>query len=222
LLVPAGAVLRAGESPAFDPNPLPVNPDQNIRIEIANGFHLGLVRRGDEPALLDHFADPEIGKNLLALPFPYTAADADWWVRHCEEHLNQEQTTFALRSPTGYLIGGIGIVGTWAPGDHCAEFGYWLASSFRGLGLMAHTIRSFSDHAFQRLGVHRLYATPFPFNRASHRALEKAGFEREGVLRDHHRKQGAYIDAIVYGRLADSVAKAETPASSEHQASPLR
>jgi len=41
-------------------------------------------------------------------------------------------------------------------------------------------------------------------NLASHRALEKAGFQREGLLRHHHFKQGIYLDAIVYGRISDS------------------
>jgi hypothetical protein len=35
-------------------------------------------------------------------------------------------------------------------------------------------------------------------------ALEKAGFQREGLLRHHHLKQGIYLDAIVYGRISDS------------------
>ena len=183
--------------------------EKNIRIEISDGIHLSLVRRGDAPAFVKHFTDPEISNNLLALPFPYTEADADWWVGHCEEHLNQTQTTFALRSPSGDLIGGIGVVGVWTEGDHSAEFGYWLAQPFRGQGLMPRAISSFSEHAFQQLRVHRLYATPFSFNSASHRSLEKAGFEREGLLRHYHCKQGTYIDAIIYGRISNVTAKTE-------------
>jgi RimJ/RimL family protein N-acetyltransferase len=63
---------------------------------------------------------------------------------------------------------------------HSAEFGYWLAQSYRGRGLMPRVIRTFSDYAFQELRIHRLFATPFSSNLASHRALEKAGFQREG------------------------------------------
>jgi hypothetical protein len=36
--------------------------------------------RADKAAYLEHFADPEIAHNLLAIPFPYTEADADWWL----------------------------------------------------------------------------------------------------------------------------------------------
>jgi len=45
-------------------------------------------------------------------------------------------TNFALRAPSGYLIGAIGVVGALSPDAHSAEFGYWLAQSYRGHGLM--------------------------------------------------------------------------------------
>jgi RimJ/RimL family protein N-acetyltransferase len=70
--------------------------------------------------------------------------------------------------------------------------------------LQPRAIRTFCDYAFQQLRIHRLFATPFSSNLASHRALEKAGFQREGLLRHHHLKQGTYLDAIVYGRISES------------------
>ncbi len=181
-----------------------MNEPQDLRLEMTEGFHLGLISRADKATFVEHLADPEIAQNLLALPFPYTEADADWWINHCEQSLNAQLTTFAFRDPSGFLIGGIGIVGPWSAGDHKAEFGYWLAKSCRGRGLMPRAIRCFASHAFGRLGIHRLYATPFSSNLASHRALEKAGFQREGLLRHHHSKQGAFIDAILYARLAEA------------------
>src|SRR2546430_10147668 len=133
-----------------------------------------------------------------------TEADADCWVDRCEQSIGSPMTNFALRTPSGYLIGAIGVVGALSADAHSAEFGYWLAQSYRGRGLMPRVIRTFSDYAFQELRIHRLFATPFSSNLASHRALEKAGFQREGLLRHHHLKQGIYLDAIIYGRISDS------------------
>ena len=73
---------------------------------------------------------------------------------------------------------------------------------------MSRAIGTFSAYAFQQLQVHRLYATPFSSNLASQRALEKAGFQREGLLKDYHFKQGIYLDAIIYGRISESHGKA--------------
>jgi len=40
------------------------------------GCTSGRIVRADKAAYLEHFADPEIAQNLLAIPFPYTEADA--------------------------------------------------------------------------------------------------------------------------------------------------
>jgi RimJ/RimL family protein N-acetyltransferase len=183
---------------------LPVNEGKSTRLELADGFYLSPIVRGDKAAYLEHFTDPEIAQNLLAIPFPSTEADADWWLDHCEESVGSPTTNFALRAPSGYLIGAIGLVGALSVDAHSAEFGYWLAKSYRQHGLMPRVTCTFSDYALQQLRIHRLFATPFSSNLASHRALEKAGFQREGLLRHHHLKQGTYLDAIVYGRISDS------------------
>ena len=181
-----------------------MNESKSIRLEVADGLYLSRIVRADKAAYLEHFADPEIAQNLLAIPFPYTEADADWWLDYCEQSVGSPTTNFALRVSSGYLIGAIGVVGALSPEAHSVEFGYWLAQSYRGRSLMPHAIRTFSDYVFQQLRIHRLFATPFSSNLASHRALEKAGFQREGLLRHHHLKGGIYLDAVIYGRNSDS------------------
>jgi len=181
-----------------------VNENKDIRLEVGDGFYLSPIVRSDKAAYLEHFADPEIARNLLAIPFPYTETAADWWLDRCEKSAHLPMTNFALRAPSGYLIGAIGLVNELPADAHSAEFGYWLAQSYRGRGLMPRVICRFSEYAFQHLQIHRLFATPFSSNLASHRALEKADFEREGLLRHHHLKQGTYFDAIIYARISES------------------
>ena len=173
---------------------------KDIRLEVTDGFYLSPIVRADKAAYLEHFADPQIARNLLVLPFPYTEADADWWLDRCERSRGLPMTNSALRAPSGYPIGAIGVVGAMSAEAHSAEFGYWLAQAYRGRGLMPRVIRTFSAYAFEQLRIRRLFATPFSSNVASRRALEKAGFQCEGLLNHHHLKQGAYIDAIIYGR----------------------
>jgi len=172
-------------------------------IELAGGFHLTRIRRGDRDAFVEHLADPEIARNTLAIPFPYTETNADYWVDRCEKEARDPEILFALREPQGRLIGEIGVVGEFPADTYRAEFGYWIAKPYRGRGLMPRAIDSFAVYAFQTLGLHRLFATPFASNLASQRALEKAGFQREGLLRQHYRKDGHYVDVAVYGRIAD-------------------
>jgi [ribosomal protein S5]-alanine N-acetyltransferase len=173
------------------------------RIQMSDGFYLSRIVRADKGAYMKHFTDPEIARNTLAIPFPYTEADADWWLNQCEKHACDPEKIFAIREPSGYLVGAIGIAGDLPSKSREAEFGYWLAKPYRGRGLMAGAIVAFASHAFQRLGFHRLYATPFAPNVASQHVLEKAGFQREGLLRQHHLKNGIYLDAVLYQRFRE-------------------
>lgn len=170
----------------------------SLRLEIGDGFYLSRITRADKPAYLQHFADPDIAANLLFVPFPYTEADADWWVDNCEKHACDPEVRFAIREASGFLIGAISIVGELPQGADRAEFGYWLAKEQRGHGLMPRVIRVFADYSHTQLGLRCLFATPFANNTSSHRALEKAGFLRRASLPAHHRKNGADIDAVLY------------------------
>ena len=104
-----------------------MNEGKSIRLEVADGFYLSPIVRADKAAYLEHFSDPEIAQNLLAIPFPYTEEDADWWLDRCEQSVGSPTTNFAFRAPSGYLIGAIGVVGPLSVDAHSAEIGYWLA-----------------------------------------------------------------------------------------------
>ena len=169
-------------------------------IAISPQFYLSPIRQGDQDAYQHHFTDPTIAKNMLRLPYPYTVDNANWWIQHRESNAKNPETYFAIRrSSDGYLIGAIGT--DFDMNDktkHAADFGYWLSKEYRGQGLMALVIKAFARHSFDKLGIHRLQANIFASNEVSGRALTKAGFVKEGLLRHYYCKDGEYIDAISY------------------------
>jgi hypothetical protein len=75
-----------------------VNESKSIRLEVTDEFYLSPIVRTDKAAYLEHFADPEIARNLLGIPFPYTEADADWWLDRSEQSIGSPMTNFALRT----------------------------------------------------------------------------------------------------------------------------
>ena len=174
------------------------------RLEIGEGFHLAPVRPDDKAAYLKHFADPEIGRMLLAVPVPYTEKDADSWIAHRLSNAREREIQFGIRRADGFLIGGIGLVEERSTAIYRGEIGYWLAREYRGRGLMPRAIRVFADYAFRELQLHKLSATTYPFNPSSSRALEKAGFSFEGRLRQHVRSRNGveYYDALVFGLIS--------------------
>jgi RimJ/RimL family protein N-acetyltransferase len=85
-----------------------------------------------------------------------------------------------------------------------AEAGYWLGSQYWRRGIATAALERICQYAFEQLGLLRVYATPLVWNAASFRVLEKAGFNREGIMRNASIKDGVVIDMALYARLANT------------------
>ena len=73
-----------------------------------------------------------------------------------------------------------------------------------GRGFATEAIRVAAQHAFQYMGVEKLWAGCYAPNVASIRAFERAGFVREGHLHRHWRLAGnEFVDGILLGRVKD-------------------
>lgn len=153
----------------------------------------------DHEMLQSYANNRKIWLNLRDLfPHPYTIEHARWWIEHSSQE-NPERN-FAIASAEG-PIGGIGLI--FGDGVHrwVAELGYWLAEPYWGRGIMTGTVSALTEYALEKLPLNRIYAEPFANNLASARVLEKAGFQREGVLRSSVVKDGEILDQILFARL---------------------
>ena len=83
--------------------------------------------------------------------------------------------------------------------------GVGLAAGFRGRGYGSEAQRQIVRYLFAHTQVNRIEATTEITNVAEQRALEKAGFTREGVLRGTAFRQGRWHDQIIYSVLRDEV-----------------
>ena len=73
----------------------------------------------------------------------------------------------------------------------------------RGRGLGTWMAERACEVAFGELGLHRLELDVYSFNPRAERAYEKAGFRREGVLRDAVRDGEGYADDILMAILEE-------------------
>jgi len=76
--------------------------------------------------------------------------------------------------------------------------GYWIAEEFWGKGFVTEAI---TRHAFDNLGLIRVFARVFANNTGSIRVLEKAGYEREGYFKNAIIKEGVILDQLQYAKL---------------------
>jgi RimJ/RimL family protein N-acetyltransferase len=173
---------------------------------VNDAVHLSEFDARDKAALIEHLNDQDIHAKLLRVPYPYTAGDADEWLEIVAKRTQQQgrPVNFAIRDRGGVLIGGCGYNDIDVGKSHKAELGYWLAKSRWGQGIMSDVVRRLCRYGFEELGLVKVTAHVFTGNPASARVLEKCGFVREGLLRQHFKKGGDLLDVWLYANFAPS------------------
>jgi aminoglycoside 6'-N-acetyltransferase len=83
------------------------------------------------------------------------------------------------------------------------EIGVTIAPAQRGRGYGAEAQRLLVAYLFATYPIARVQATTDITNIAEQRALERAGFTREGVLRQAQFRNGTWHDMVMYSKLRD-------------------
>lgn len=155
------------------------------------------------PDVAKYANNPKIAANLRdVFPWPYTAADADWFVHDC---MARDGQGFLFRAIVkgGEAVGSISVSQGSDVYRRSGELGYWLAEPFWGRGYMTWAVREMCRTAFEGLDIVRVCAQPYACNVGSRRVLEKAGFTLEGTLRQSVYKSGRMHDSCIYALLRE-------------------
>ena len=97
---------------------------------------------------------------------------------------------------TGTWLGELAI-NDWSPDDHSCNFRIALAPAGRDRGFGTEATRLIIDHVFTNLPIHRISLDVFDFNPRAAHVYERAGFVREGLLRDTLHWDGEYHSSIM-------------------------
>ncbi|MDN3581740.1 GNAT family N-acetyltransferase [Mucilaginibacter flavus] len=163
----------------------------------APGFILRELRLEDAAALQKQADNPRIACFLFdRFPSPYTLTDAIDFIRL--RMADEIQTKFAIVI-NDELAGVIGIDFREDIYRKAPLIGYWLGEQYWGEGIMTKAVKLVVDYAFTNLDIERLQAGILGNNPASMRVLEKAGFKKEGILRNGIVKKSVILDEHVYG-----------------------
>jgi [ribosomal protein S5]-alanine N-acetyltransferase len=98
---------------------------------------------------------------------------------------------------------GVGQIGLWLQNIHYgrASVGYWVAGPARGRQVAGSAIAALTRWAHGELAIPRLELYVEPWNTGSIRTAERAGFQREGLLRSWQQVGSERKDMYIYGRL---------------------
>jgi RimJ/RimL family protein N-acetyltransferase len=156
---------------------------------------------GDAPSLARHADNRKIWLQVRdRFPHPYTLEAAESWVTLAPAA--DPETQFAIEV-NGEAAGGIGVFLQQDVERYSAEIGYWLGEAYWNRGITTAAVRRFTDYAFDRFGLCRLYANVFETNPGSCRVLERAGYQLVGRLRQSAVKEGQVLDGFLYAALRE-------------------
>ena len=109
------------------------------------------------------------------LPYPYTEADADWWLGMVAENDGKEGVWRAIVAD-GQIVGSISVERMADENRAAGSIGYMILTPFWSQGIGTEAVRKICGMAFQELALERIIGEVFPENLASARVLEKMAF----------------------------------------------
>ena len=152
---------------------------------------------GDADAVVKACSDPETQHWLDFLPRPYGLDDALTFIGNGRADWESGRAAvFAIGdATTGGLLGAIAV-------QEISEgrpfVGYWVGPWARGRGVATRAARLVGRWAIRGLGLPRLELQAEPGNIGSLRVAERAGFVREGVLRNYLDGREGRTDCVVF------------------------
>jgi RimJ/RimL family protein N-acetyltransferase len=159
-------------------------------------------RESDVPQLVEAANDPEIPV-WTAAPAPYTEADARAWVRGEPVAVEPpgDRVSFAVASADddSQLLASMSIMRIFRGGT--GEIGYWVAPWARAKGVATRAVRLLARWSFGEFELRRIELVIAVENTGSNRVAEKAGFTREGVLRQYRENKGVWRDHCMWSLL---------------------
>lgn len=145
--------------------------------------------------------DPYIPR-IGSLPPNATDAQAREWVDHQRSSVERGAGFSFTIVDTGSDTP-VGNCGVWLRelSNGRASAGYAVAPPYRGRGLAADALSVLTGFAAELSGLHRIELCIEPWNSASARTAEAAGYVREGLMRSHQWIGGQRRDMLLYARV---------------------
>lgn len=160
-------------------------------------------RPSDVAAFAAYRNDPEVARyQSWSTPFEWEAAQRLVAIFAGADPEEPGWFQYALESQVdGVLVGDVAV--NLADNRMQAEIGFTLAPAFQGQGFAVEAVDRMLEHLFRDRGLHRVSAECDARNLSSAKLLERLGFTREGLRRQHTWIKGEWTDDLLYGLLAE-------------------
>jgi RimJ/RimL family protein N-acetyltransferase len=145
---------------------------------------------------------------------PAGAGEESWWGYRAAtsvaarlaaaDAIGDKGGLFVVVDDAGAVVGDVSwvqLLNGPPPQGQCYNIGVWIAPEHRGKGHGAEAQRLLAAYLFDTYYLERVEASTDVDNIGEQRALEKAGFTREGVLRHACFRAGHWRDMVLFSKL---------------------
>jgi aminoglycoside 6'-N-acetyltransferase len=156
--------------------------------------NLRVVEREDLQFFTDFLNNPEVGWEYMPI-----LQQSRGKIEEKYDKLTREERWFFIEKKDGSKIGWISH--SLKGGQMTIEFA--LVPAERKKGYCTEAVKIMVDYLFLSKDIVRIEAETLTENTASQRALEKAGFKKEGIRRKSSYVRGEWHDDVLYGILRE-------------------
>jgi RimJ/RimL family protein N-acetyltransferase len=163
--------------------------------------YLRRLERGDLDRTWEWLHRPDVYERLgVAVPFSHTGQEA--WFQGLEQ--SRDKLVFAVcRTGDNGHIGNVSLDSIDLRHRNARLSVFIASDALRGKGYGSDALRVLVRYAFEYLNLHRLWCKSDADSPDIARFYERAGFLREGTLREHEFHRGAYVDKALWGIVRD-------------------
>lgn len=140
--------------------------------------------------------EPSVRANMYTRQEISLGEHLAWWSR-TQQHKDQQYFMFESNGIPSGIVGFMNI-------DMLNESSSWAfyasPKAPKGTGSKMEFLAL--EYAFHELGIHKLHCEVLAFNAAVIKLHQKFGFKVEGVLREHHKLDKAFVDIYKLGLLS--------------------
>lgn len=154
-------------------------------------------KKNDITTRVNWINNPKINGTMF-FNLPATIGDTEKWFN--QNIGNQNRIDFTFFNAEGIIIAMGGFTGINSTHKN-AEFYVMVNPVMQGMGIGKQVSFWMYNYAFSKLDLHKIYLYTNDDNVAAYSIYEKAGFELEGILKEHKWKNDKFQNRRFYGLL---------------------
>jgi RimJ/RimL family protein N-acetyltransferase len=160
------------------------------------------VQPADAAPYVQAFADDPTLARMVGFDAPTARAARDTFKGDPKDRAAGEMARFAAVDGESFL--GLFLLHSFSWQHRRADCGFLVVPAARGRGVALEALRLLVGWAFAALGLQRVGLATLEENVATQRLAERAGFQREGVLRAFTREWDEPIDNLIFSAVSAS------------------